>query len=127
MTLIFCIAQLYDINCLLNIFQQYGRIAGSKINLDKSSLLISSLMPQNVKESILYAIKMKIMSEGMKYLSMSLFWGRSKVKWLEQLPAKIESRIKNWNSKSLSQAKRTRLINSVSNRMANYAIAIFSF
>lgn len=47
-------------------------------------------MPQNVKESILYAIKMKIMSEGMKYLGMSLFWGRSKVKWLEQLPAKIE-------------------------------------
>lgn len=82
-------------------------------------------MSQNVKASILSITKMDSMSEGMKYLGMSLFWRRNKVKWFEQLLTKIKSRIKNRNSKSLSQAGGTCLINSVPNTMTNYAMSNF--
>ena len=77
-SLLFCRAQLGDINCIKNILEVYERASRQQINKDKTTLLFSRSVSPATKETIKVLLGVPEIKEYEKYLGLPMVVGRKK-------------------------------------------------
>ena len=114
-----------DVAALNKCLETYCNWSGQLVNRDKSGIIFSKLVPLNQKRRLKGELQMKKVSEHAKYLGAPLFSSGSRVKDFRYLQEKLEARLKEWRSKSLSWAGRSTLIKSVAHAIPTYSFSTF--
>ncbi|XP_031124298.1 uncharacterized protein LOC116027009 [Ipomoea triloba] len=122
---LFCRANSLEAGLLKEILKEFSAASGQSINLTKSSLIFS----KNV-DSLSRTVVSEILgiSEGCmqgKYLGLPSLVGRRKTEILGFIKDKVLGRIKSWNNRFLSRARREILIKNVLQAIPTYAMSIF--
>jgi hypothetical protein len=93
--------------------------------MNKSEILFSKHVQQEVKESIQHIIPMKRVEHFSKYLGMPTYIGRSKNQAFQFIQDKIWKKLKGWKEKNLSFAGRATLIKVVAQAIPTYIMSSF--
>ena len=109
----------------MEILQVYEIASGQKINSDKSSNFFSSNTPQSLREEIKRFFNANSNEPLEKYLGLPPIIGRGKKQAFEDIKSRVQSKLKGWKGKLLSQAGREVLIKSVAQAIPVYAMNCF--
>jgi hypothetical protein len=124
-SLMFCRANIEEINHVNNIIRTYQNAFGQLINMNKSEILFSKHVQQEVKESIQQIIPVQRVDHFFKYLGMPTYIGRSKNQAFQFIQDKIWKKLKGWKEKNLSFAGRATLIKVVAQAIPTYIMSSF--
>ena len=108
-----------------NILSNYEKCSGQTVNKDKSAILFSANVTNDVKGSFLHHIGITSEVFNEKYLGLPVFIGKSKAKAFAFLKQKIWSRIQGWKEKLLSKAGKEILIKAIVQAILVYAMLCF--
>jgi hypothetical protein len=93
-SIIFCKANKEEANQLKAIFDEYQRISGQKINMEKSEMMFSPLIYNNIKEDFQNVLPFTITNNITKYLGMPTQIGQSKQNGFNFIMDKVKSKLK---------------------------------
>ena len=108
-----------------NILSNYEKCSGQTINKDKSVILFSANVTNDVKGSFLHHIGITSEVYNEKCFGLPVFTGKSKAKAFAFLKQKIWSRIQGWKEKLLSKAGKEILIKAIAQAIPVYAMSCF--
>lgn len=124
-SLLFCNASLSKCHIIMEILQAYEVASGQKINSDKSSIFFNSNTPHSLREEIKRFFNANSNVPLEKYLGLPPIIGKGKKQAFEDIKSKVQSKLKGWKGKLLSQAGREVLIKSVAQAIPVYATNCF--
>lgn len=113
-----------SIEGILGVFEEFDKMSGLKISMEKSVLFMAGVTIQR-KEETLRQYKFATGSLPVRYLSLPLLTKNMTVTDYLPLVEKIRKRISNWTGRFLSYAERLQLINSVIMSLTNFWMAAF--
>jgi hypothetical protein len=124
-SLIFCRANDEEVKQVSNIITDYQNASGQLVNINKSEIMFSKHVREEVKRSIHQILPMQQVKQFAKYLGMPTYIGRSKNQTFQFLQDKIWKKLKGWKEKHLSFAGRATLIKAVAQAIPTYIMSIF--
>jgi hypothetical protein len=124
-SILFCRAKKEEATHLMKALEEYQRISGQQINLQKSEMTFSPNLQSNVKADFHAIMPIHITNNIAKYLGMPTTMGRSKIQDFKFLMDKIWSKLKGWKEKNLSFAGRKVLISAVIQAIPTYMMSCF--
>jgi hypothetical protein len=124
-SIIFCKASKDEATQLKEIFEEYQRISGQMINMDKSEMTFSPLIHNNIKHEFQAVLPLTITDTIVKYLGMPTQIGQSKQAGFNFILDKIKNKLKGWKERFLSFAGRSTLINAVIQAIPTYIMSCF--
>jgi hypothetical protein len=124
-SIIFCKAQKKEAEQLKTIFDEYQRISGQKINMDKSEMTFSPNIHQNIQHDFKPILPFTITHTIAKYLGMPTQIGHSKQAGFNFIMDKIRGKLKVWKERHLSFAGRSILISAVVQALPTYIMSCF--
>jgi hypothetical protein len=124
-SLIFCKAKKDEALQLKAIFEEYQRISGQKINMDKSELTFSPKIYDHIKADFQDILPLPITNNINRYLGMPTQIGKSKQAVFKFLLEKATNKLKGWKEKRLSFAGRAVLISAVIQALPTYTMSCF--
>ncbi|KAL0458268.1 UNVERIFIED_CONTAM: hypothetical protein Slati_0454000 [Sesamum latifolium] len=124
-TLIFCEASIGPMTCIKKVLSSFEQASGLQINLHKSTLVISSNVPEEQRLELANIIGVDVVARHDKYLSLPNVAGRSKQELFEDIKTRIWCKIHRWSMRKLSQAGRSVLIKAVLQTIPTYAMSCF--
>jgi len=123
--MVFCRANKIEAKYLMDIFAEYQRISGQKINLSKSEMVFSPNIMQNVKNEFQSFMPIQITEKISKYLRLPTQIGRSKNQIFNFIMDRVKSKLKGWKERNLSFARRRVLIRAVIQAIPTYVMSVF--
>jgi hypothetical protein len=105
--------------------EEYQRISGQQIYLQKSEMTFSPNLQANVKVDFQTIMPIEVTNTIAKYLGMLTTMGRSKIQDFKFLMDKIWNKLKGWKEKNLSFAGRNVLISAVIQAISTYMMSCF--
>ncbi|MCH95088.1 hypothetical protein A2U01_0016061, partial [Trifolium medium] len=124
-SLIFCKANKEEATHLMAVLEEYQRVSGQKINLDKSEMTFCPNIQQGIKAEFQAVIPIQVTDNITKYLGMPTQIGRSKQGVFKFIMDRVWSKLKGWKEKNLSFAGRGVLISSVIQAIPTYMMSCF--
>jgi hypothetical protein len=124
-SLIFCKANKEEAAHLKAIFEEYQRISGQQINMDKSEMTFSPKLYQHIKDDFHGILPLAITNNITKYLGMPTLIGHSKQVVFRFIMDKVRNKLKGWKEKHLSFAGRAVLISAVIQALPTYVMSNF--
>jgi hypothetical protein len=124
-SLIFCKANKEEVAHLKAIFEEYQRISGQQINMDKSEMTFSPKLYQHIKDDFHGILPLAITNNITKYLGMPTLIGHSKQVVFRFIMDKVRNKLKGWKEKHLSFAGRAVLISAVIQALPTYVMSNF--
>uniref|UniRef100_A0A803NMF8 Reverse transcriptase n=1 Tax=Cannabis sativa TaxID=3483 RepID=A0A803NMF8_CANSA len=124
-TLIFCKADMEEIETVQECIRTYCEWSGQCINVRKSAYVFSKNMDDSRKAEIVSLLGFRGMNRDDKFLGNPILWSNSKVKDFKFIKDRLCARIEGWRCKLLSQAGRTTLIRSVAASTPVYSMSTF--
>jgi hypothetical protein len=121
----FCRAKEAEVHHVNDIINTYQKASGQLVNMQKSEILFSKHVQQEVKEAIHKIIPMQRVDHFSKYLGMPTLIGRSKNQTFQFIQDKIWKKLKGWKEKNLSFAGRATLIKAVAQAIPTYIMSSF--
>lgn len=100
----------------------YSSWSGQKINKGKSLIHLSNNTPTGNKREIKDILSFKESPPKLRYLSLLLYIGPSKLNIFKDILEKIQNRMQGWKTQLLSEAGRTTLIRTVASTIPSYAM-----
>ena len=113
-----------SIEGILGVFDEFDKMSGLKISMEKSVLFMAGVTIQR-KEEMLRQFKFATGSLPVRYLGLPLLTKHMTVTDYLPLVEKIRKRISTWTGRFLSYAGRLQLINSVITSLTNFWMAAF--
>ncbi|GER38816.1 RNA-directed DNA polymerase (reversetranscriptase)-related family protein [Striga asiatica] len=123
--LIFCHADHFHAQTLLNILNLYCFVSGQAVNLHKSNVFFSANTPDALKADICHILQGIVIAKSSKYLGLPLGIGRNKKDTFAFVKECVSSRIMSWRNKFLNEAGREILIKTVLSALPVYVMSIF--
>jgi hypothetical protein len=74
----FCRANIEEVNYINSIILDYQNASGQLVNINKSEIMFSKYVKEEVKRSIHHILPMQHVEQFSKYLGMPTYIGRSK-------------------------------------------------
>ncbi|KAL0402252.1 UNVERIFIED_CONTAM: putative mitochondrial protein [Sesamum latifolium] len=108
-----------------HLLHRYEAASGQKVNLAKSSMVLSSNIPATDYGLLGAALGVDVVPKHDKYLGLPAVGGRSKKEMFDSIRIKVWIRIQGWNSKFLSQTGKEILIKIVIQSIPTYAMSCF--
>jgi hypothetical protein len=105
-SIIFCKANKAEASQLKEVFEEYPRISGQKINLDKSEMTFSPKILSTIKNEFQNILPLTISPTIAKYLGMPTQIGQAKQAAFKSIMEKIRNKFKGWKERQLSFAGR---------------------
>ncbi|GAU34638.1 hypothetical protein TSUD_394290 [Trifolium subterraneum] len=102
--LLFCRANVDEVNELMRILHVYEQASGQEINLVKSEVFISRNMSHAAKEDLSRILGVKLVLDTGIYLGLPSLVGRSKKTIFSYIKGRIWKRINSWRGRALSKA-----------------------
>jgi hypothetical protein len=124
-SIIFCKANKEEVSQLKAVFEDYQRISGQQINLDKSEMMFSPLMHHHIKQELQEILPFSITNSIDKYLGLPTHIGHSKQAAFSFIMDRIRKKLKGWKERYLSFAGRSILINAVIQAIPTYVMSCF--
>jgi hypothetical protein len=124
-SLIFCKANKAEAENLLGVFEDYQRISGQKINMEKSEMTFSPYIQQHIKDEFHSILPFSITSNISKYLGMPTQIGQSRQASFNFIMNKVRNKLKGWKERHLSYAGRGILISAVIQALPTYLMSCF--
>ena len=124
-SMVFCRANKNEAKHLMDIFAEYQRISGQKINLNKSEMVFSPNIVQSFKNEFQTYMPIKVIENISKYLCLPTQIGRSKNQVFNFIMDKIRGKLKGWKEKNLSFSGIGVLIRAVIQAMPTYVMSVF--
>jgi len=123
--LLMCKANALESKEVMDCLKAYGDASGQRINLQKSSIIFGSLIPDSTKDQV--KLILGIDKEGGEgtYLGLPECFKGSKRDLLSFIREKLQSRIHGWFAKTLSLGGKEILLKSVAMSLLVYAMSIF--
>ena len=109
---------------ILKVFDEFDRMTGLKISLEKSTLFLAGVSTQS-QEEILRHFPFSSGKLLVRYLGLPLLTKNMTVLDYLSLIEKIRKKIGSWTGRFLSYAGRLQLINSIISSLANFWMAAF--
>ncbi|MCH80635.1 hypothetical protein A2U01_0001405, partial [Trifolium medium] len=124
-SLIFCKADRDEACHLMTVFEEYQRVSGQKINMEKSEMTFSPNIYQHIKDDFQEVMPLQVSNNIAKYLGMPTHIGRSKQEVFNFIMDKVRNKLKGWKEKHLSFAGRGVLISAVIQAIPTYIMSCF--
>ncbi|KAL0311521.1 UNVERIFIED_CONTAM: putative ribonuclease H protein [Sesamum angustifolium] len=124
-TMIFCPASQSTVQHVQEILASYKQASGQAINLQKSSVAFSRNTPPEVQRHLAEVLGIRLENKQEKYLGLPSMAFRSKRALFASLKDRIWKRIHGWHEKTLSQASKAILIQSVVQAIPSDAMSCF--
>jgi hypothetical protein len=124
-SILFCRAKKEEAIHLMKALEEYQRISGQQINLQKSEMIFSPNLSTIVKQEFHTIMPIQVTNMITKYLGMHTTMGRSKIHDFKFLMDKIWNKLKGWKEKNLSFAGRNILISAVIQAIPTYMMSCF--
>jgi hypothetical protein len=124
-SLMFCRANIEEVKYINNIILDYQNASGQLVNVNKSEIMFSKHVKEEVKRSIHQILHMQQVEQFSKYLGMPTYIGRSKNQTFQFLQDKVWKKSKGWKEKHLSFAGRATLIKAVAQAIPTYIMSSF--
>ncbi|KAL0286137.1 UNVERIFIED_CONTAM: putative mitochondrial protein [Sesamum calycinum] len=124
-TMIFCPASQDTVQHVQEILASYKQASGQKINLQKSSIAFSRNTPLEVQRHLAEVLGIRLENKHEKYLGLPSMAFRSKRALFASLKDRIWKKIHGWHEKTLSQAGKAILIQSVVQALPSFAMSCF--
>lgn len=124
-SLLLCKASTNEADEIMNCLKLYGQASGQLINLQKSSVIFGSKVPDSVKMEIKEVLGIDQEGGEGYYLGLPECFSGSKVKLLSFIKEKLQGRLQGWFAKSLSQGGKEILLKSVALALPIYAMSCF--
>lgn len=110
---------------LRDILVTFEQWTGQTINMAKSFLTFSKNMSQAASDSICSTLRIPIASTLGTYLGFPTCLPRSKSLAFVEIKDEVQRKVASWKAKTLSQAGRTVLIQSVATALPSYFMSVF--
>ncbi|CAM8982614.1 unnamed protein product [Rhodiola kirilowii] len=123
--LIFCKASKEAMMHIKNILADYEAIAGQKVNFNKSEMVCSKNISEDLVSELAEVIQVRRVQAHSKYLGLPLIFGQQKKIMFKAIEEKILRKIVDWKTKILSRAGREVLIKAVIQAIPLYAMSCF--
>ena len=124
--MLFAKASTREVKILDVCLEKYCLWSGQLINRDKSGLIFSKLVPRDRSRAIKWELNMrKKITQPATYLGAPLFSSRNCTRDFKFLHERLESRLKEWQCKSLSWVGRSAFIKSVAQVLPIYTFSYF--
>ncbi|XP_050222138.1 uncharacterized protein LOC126672232 [Mercurialis annua] len=120
--MLFCEASLDQGRVVNQILQTFCKASGQRVNNEKTKVLFSSNISNNMGNMIANNLGFSKTSDLGKYLGMDLIHGRVLNKHSKGLMDRINSRLASWKTRVLSMAGRSTLIKSVVSSIPIYSM-----
>ncbi|KAL0462405.1 UNVERIFIED_CONTAM: hypothetical protein Slati_0128100 [Sesamum latifolium] len=104
-----------------------NQLSSQKVNLKKSSMVLSRNVDQVDRASFADALGIKVIEKHDKYFGLLAVGGRSKSEMFVGIYEKNWKCIQGWNSKLLNQARKEVLIKSVLQSIPSYVMSCFNY
>jgi hypothetical protein len=101
-SMIFCRAHKNEAQYLMEIFAEYQRVSGQKINLHKSEMMFNPNILQSVKNEFQVHMLIQITNNITKYLGLPTHIGMAKNHIFNFIMDRVRSKLKGWKEKNLS-------------------------
>lgn len=124
--LIFCKANLSNIDSLTFVFTNYFHVSGQLVNPCKSSIFFGSICNAKV-QTILNRTGFSRGSMPFNYLGVPLFKGKPKVSYFRPIADRILAKLSGWKGSNLSMAGRICLVKSVIKGILTHTILVYSW
>jgi hypothetical protein len=124
-SLILMKARANDAQELKHILDLYEQVAGQKINREKSSIMFSPNIGQEIRSQIKYDLSIDSEAISEHYLALPISIGKSKKAVFQYIKKKVWSWIQGWQEKFLSKAGKEILIKAVAQSIPTYAMSCF--
>jgi hypothetical protein len=98
--LIFSKGSISEANSILSCLNKFSSWSGQKINMDKSSIFLSSNSSSSSKAALQSTLNMRIIPSNAKHLGVPLFFLRNKSLAFEDLKSRILNKIAGWKAKA---------------------------
>lgn len=122
--LVFSDGKKTSIEGILAVFQEFARVSGLNISLEKSTLYLAGVKSED-REAILDQFPFESGSLPVIYLGLPLLTKRMNARDYSPLVARIRSRISSWTAKHLSFAGRLQLVGSVLYSITNFWMSAY--
>jgi hypothetical protein len=104
---------------------EYQRISGQQINLDKSEMTFSPRLQQQIQQEFHAIMPFQVTNTIDKYLGMPTTMRRARSQNFNFIMDKIWGKLKGWKEKNLSFAGRSILISAVVQAIPTYMMSCF--
>lgn len=122
--LVFADRRKRSIEEILNVFNDFAKILGLTISLEKSMIYMAGIFKEE-KATTLEEFPFGSGSLPVRYLDLSLLTKRMTIQDYTPLLEKIRGKISSWTARYLSFAGRLQLIGSVIHSLTNFWISVF--
>ena len=122
--LVFSDGKKNSIEGILEVFQDFAKISGLNISLEKSTLFLAGVKSED-NASILEQFPFEAGSLPVRYLGLPLLTKKMSVQDYSPLISRIRTRVSSWTAKHLSFAGRLQLIGSVIYSITNFWMSAF--
>lgn len=122
--LVFSDGKKSSIEGILGVFQEFAKISGLNISLEKSTLFLAGVKSED-SAAILEQFPFEAGSLPVRYLGLPLLTKKMSVSDYSPLIARIRTRISTWTARHLSFAGRLQLIGSVIYSITNFWMSAF--
>lgn len=109
----------------MEIFAEYQRISGQKINLNKSEMMFSPNILQSVKNEFQDHMPIQVTDNISKYLGLPTQIGRAKNHIFNFIMDKVISKLNGWKEKNSFFSERGFLIRAVIQALPTYVMSLF--
>ncbi|XP_056843011.1 uncharacterized protein LOC130495615 [Raphanus sativus] len=122
--MVFTDGQKRSVEGILQVFNDFEKLSGLKISLEKSTLYMAGISVEN-QSAILENFPFEAGQLPVRYLGLPLLTRKMTVSDYLPLMEKIKTRMCNWNGRFLSYAGRLQLLKSVIMSLANFWFSAF--
>ncbi|KAL9669643.1 hypothetical protein QQ045_007190 [Rhodiola kirilowii] len=110
---------------LKRILEDYEKLSGQKINLDKSEIFFGRNVAENVKRTISASLGVKQVETLSKYLGLPIAFGNNRTEMFKDIIGRVWKKMQGWKEKSLSIGGKEVLIKSIVQAMPTYTMSCF--
>ena len=124
-TLLFCRAELREVQSVQNILRKYELASGQKINQGKTTLFFGRSVSPVLKNAIKNLLGVPEIKEYERYLGLPAVVGKNRRASLNYIKERVWGKFQGWKEKLLSQAGREVLLKAVVQAIPTFAMSCF--
>ena len=124
-SLFFLLADVKNCDAMRKILERYCECSGQKVNLNKSSMVFSSNVPEQIKQEMAARMQVQVADNCGTYLGIPSFWGKTKRGAMRFMKERILKKLDAWKMGMLSQGGREILIKAVACAIPIYTMQCF--
>ena len=109
----------------MQLIKDYGVASGQKLNLEKTRMMFSANVEEEVKVEIAERLGVEVAENPETYLGIPTMWGKTKTVAMAFLKEKVQEKVQYWKQQTLSPRGNEILIKAVASAIPTYIMGCY--